>query len=210
MRLQGRRNPYVAREGIPFILAALGLAWLSWWYLPAAFVAIPLAATLVLYLVFRDPLRSIPSAALGVVSPVDGVVTEIEALESGAPQGAAHRIAIAVDALGTYTARSPAEGTVCDLGRAEPDAAERFAKKCLWTRTDEGDDVVMAFRGYRLGLPPKAFVRYGERLGQGERCAYLRLVRFVDVYLPIDGKVAVEVGDRVVGGSELIGSVPHH
>lgn len=208
--MQGRRNPYVAQEGIPFLIAALGLVWATWWYLPPWFVAIPLALLVVLYLVFRDPLRAIPSSALGVVSPVDGTVTEVEVLESGAPQGAAHRIAIEVDALGTYTARCPSEGTVRDLAGADPSAVDRFKGKCLWTRTDEGDDVVMAFRDYRLGLPPKAFVRYGERLGQGERCAYLRLVKFVDVYLPIDGKVAVAPGDAVVGGSALIGSVPHH
>lgn len=208
--MQGRRNPYVAREGIPFILAAFGLAWAAWWYLPPGFVAIPLALVVVLYLVFRDPRRAIPSSALGVVSPVDGKVSEVETLESGAPQGAAHRIAIEIDALGSYTARSPAEGMVLDLSRANPDAPDRFTGKCLWTRTDEGDDVVTSFRDYRFGLPPKAFVRYGERLGQGERCAYLRLVKYVDVYLPVDGKVAVEPGDTVVAGADLIGSVPHH
>jgi len=210
VRLQGRRNPYVAREGIPFLLASLGLAWLAWWYLPVAFVAIPLALTVVLFLVFRDPLRTVPPSALGVVSPVDGIVIEVETVETGAPQGAAHRVSIEVDAMGTYTARSPAEGSVVDLASANPEARSGFRGKCLWIRTDEGDDVVMAFRGFRLGLAPKAFVRYGERLGQGQRSAYLRLVRHVDVYLPIDGKTAVTPGTRVVGGSDLIGSVPHH
>ena len=74
----GRRNPFVAREGIPFLLASLFLIWAAWRYLPDAWIALPIALTVVLFLVFRDPVRSIPPSALGVVSPVDGKVVELE------------------------------------------------------------------------------------------------------------------------------------
>ena len=65
------------------------------------------------------------------------------------------------------------------------------------------------FSGYRFGLAPRSFIRYGERVGQGQRCAYLRLTRLAEVHLPIDGKVLVEPGQVVRGGSDLIGKVPH-
>ncbi len=151
-----------------------------------------------LLLVFRDPIRDVPSVALGVVSPVDGTVVEVSQLNSGEIGKPAHRILIRVNSLGTYTARSPAEGKILDLG-----------KSALWVQTDEGDDVVMKFAGYRFGLAPRSFARYGERLGQGQRCAYLRLTRFAEVQIPIDSKVLVEAGQRVVAGSDLLGSVPN-
>jgi phosphatidylserine decarboxylase len=68
---------------------------------------------------------------------------------------------------------------------------------------------VLQFHGYRLGLAPRSFIRFGERIGQGHRCAYLRLAQYADVYIPIDGKVLVEPGQQVVAGTDLIGTVPH-
>jgi phosphatidylserine decarboxylase len=69
--------------------------------------------------------------------------------------------------------------------------------------------VVLQFDGYRLGLAPRSFVRFGERVGQGQRCAYLRLVRYAEVHLPIRSKVLVEPGQLLLAGSDLIGKVPH-
>ena len=40
------------------------------------------------------------------------------------------------------------------------------------------------FPGGTRGFAPKAFVRYGERVGQGQRFAYLRLAPRAEVYLP--------------------------
>lgn len=79
----------------------------------------------------------------------------------------------------------------------------------LWLRTDENDDVVLQFHGYRFGLAPQAFLGYGERVGQGQRCAYLRLARFAEVQLPINGRVLVTVGQQVVAGSDLLAKLPH-
>jgi phosphatidylserine decarboxylase len=76
-------------------------------------------------------------------------------------------------------------------------------------RNDEGDDVVLQFGGYRLGLAPRSFIRFGERIGQGHRCAYLRLAKFADVYMPINGKVLVKPGQQLTAGTDLIGMVPH-
>lgn len=158
----------------------------------------PSAVIVLLYLIFRDPIRDVPSVALGVVSPVDGKVVEVLDLEKGVLDVAAHKIVIAVDSWGTYTARSPVEGKIMNLGQS-----------ALWVKTDEGDDVVLTFSGYRFGLPPRSFARFGERLGQGQRCAYLRLARFAEVQIPIDGTVAVAVGDDVLAGTDILGSVPN-
>ena len=80
----------------------------------------------------------------------------------------------------------------------------------LWLHTDEGDDVVLQFAGYRFGLAPRSFMRFGERVGQGQRCAYLRLTRVAELHLPVATKVLVAPGDTVVAGTSLIGRVPVH
>ncbi len=162
-----------------------------------------------MYLLFRDPLREVPSVALGVVSPADGEVILVETTDKCVVQGNAYRIRIRVNSLGTYTARSPIEGKVMDLHSREQGIGPDCPANALWVRNDEGDDVVLQFGGYRLGLAPRSFIRFGERIGQGHRCAYLRLAKFADVYMPINGKVLVKPGQRLTAGTDLIGMVPH-
>ncbi|HNP64414.1 MAG TPA: hypothetical protein PKH39_10820 [Woeseiaceae bacterium] len=195
--MQGRRNPFVAREGLPLLVATLASAVLLIRYSDPWLALAPTAVFIMLYFVFRDPKRVMPSVALGVVSPVDGEVLEVGSIEAGDTGLPALRVVIAVDSLGTYTARSPVEGIIKDMG-----------SKAMWLQTDEGVDVTLKFRGHRLGLAPRAFGRFGERLGQGQRCAYLRLTRIAEVQWPDNGKVSVEIGQTVRAGIDLIGTVP--
>jgi phosphatidylserine decarboxylase len=207
--LEGRRNPFVAREGVPFLAIAAVAFLLALRYLDIA-VAFALALLFfVLVLIFRDPRRGIPASPLGVVSPVDGQVVDVDLADKGVLQGEAHRVRIRIDSFGTYTARAPVEGKIMDLRSINGDKVVDYETNALWLQTDEGDDVVLQFRGFRFGLAPKSFVRFGERVGQGQRCAYLRLTRFAEVHLPIESTVLVKPGQVVVAGADLIGKVPH-
>jgi len=195
--LHGRRNPFVAEEGLLPIAITFVLAIVLFRYVDPLLAIIPGVLLVLLTMVFRDPHRVVPSVALGVFSPVDGEVVAVEKMDKGETGVPALRILIKIDSLGTYTARSPVEGYIKDLG-----------KKALWVQTDEGQDVVLKFNGNWLGLAPRAFAKFGERLGQGQRCAYLRLARVAEIQLPIDGKVLVEPGQRVLAGTDVIGNVP--
>jgi phosphatidylserine decarboxylase len=207
--LQGRRNPFVAHEGIPFLLISILLCWLSFRYVGIVVQAGAIILVVFLFLIFRDPRRRIPAVPLGVVSPVDGVVVKVDLADKGVLQGEAHRVVVRINSLGTYTARCPVEGKIMDLQSVAANEVVDYRTNALWVQTDEGDDVVLQFHGYRFGMAPKSFVRFGERLGQGTRCAYLRLARLAEVHLPIDGKVLVEPGQRVVAGRDLLGKLPH-
>ena len=202
-----RRNPFVSPEGIPFVVAAAVALAVSLLYV-GTLPAVAAALLLVVFgLVFRDPRRRIPASPLGVVSPVDGRIVSVSETDAGVLPGAARVIRIRVDGLGTYTARSPVEGKVMDLAAAGAAAVPGI--RALWLQTDEGDDVVLKFTGYRFGLAPKSLLGFGERVGQGQRCAYLRWTRFAEVQLPATSRVMVEPGQPVIAGSELVGKLPH-
>jgi len=170
---------------------------------------LPLAALVLLFLLFRDPRRFVPPVALGIVSPVDGEIVEVDITNRCVVQGQAHRVRIRINPWGTYTARSPIEGRVMDLHSRAEGVGPDCPANAFWVETDEGDSVVLQFHDYRFGLPPKSFVRLGDRIGQGNRCAYIRLARFAELTLPIDGKVYVKVGQTVTAGTDVIGAVPH-
>jgi len=206
--MEGRRNPFVAREGLPFLISA-GIAFgLAVRYLDVIFAVVAALLGVMLYLVFRDPRRDVPASPLGVVSPVDGRVVEVGLTDKGVFQGEAHRVRISIDSLGTYTARAPVEGKIMDLRSVARDNVVDYRTNAMWIRTDENDDIVLEFDGYRMGLAPQSFVRFGERVGQGQRSAYLRLTRFAEVHMPIDSKILVEPGQILIAGADLIGKLP--
>ena len=178
-------------------------------FLDVLFAAAIAGTFFVLFLVFRDPQRVIPASPLGVVSPVDGRVVKIDRADQGVLQGEAHRVHIRINSLGTYTARSPVEGQIKDLRSVASERVGEYRTNALWVRTDEGDDVVLQFRGYRFGLAPKSFIGFGQRVGQGQRCAYLRLTRIAEVHLPIETKIFVKPGDLLLAGTDLIGKLTH-
>jgi phosphatidylserine decarboxylase len=190
------------------MVAAIVGMWLAFCYLGPVYLLGPGALFVLLWLIFRDPRRQIPAIPLGVVSPVDGRVTAVDLVDRGVVQGEAHRIFISIDMLGTYTARCPVEGVIKDLNTLAAEKVVDYRTNALWVQTDEGDSVVLQFHGYRLRLAPSAFVRYGERIGQGQRCAYLRLTGVAEVHLPIAGRVLVEPGQRVTAGLDVIGRLP--
>ena len=207
--MKGRRNSLVAREGIPILLSCVALTGLCG-YLFAWYAAIPPAVVLLILLfLFQDPRRKVPSHPLAAVSPVDGTVISVKTIDSEVIEASAHQVTLRIDSFGTYTARCPVEGVLLDYhDLAESKRADTHVPG-LWVRTDEGDDVVLQFHGHRFGLVPRSFARYGERLGQGQRCAFLRLTRFAEVFLPINSRINVQPGQHVLAGSDILGTLPH-
>ncbi len=196
--------PRLATEGIPFIAAALiagGAALHSagtWTLGPTLSVVVLLVA------LFRDPRRDVPAEPLGVLAPSDGTVREITPVESGVIKRRAIRIVLSVNNLGAYTARSPIEGKVLDPRDNLSEVSRALGVSGMWVRSDEGDDVVILFHGPRFVGSPRAFVRYGERVGQGQRFGYLRLARRAEIYVPSNARVRVAPGDRVRAGIDVL------
>jgi phosphatidylserine decarboxylase len=209
-RVRGKRYPFIAPEGVPFLALSIALLVGAWWYLDVWLTAAAGILLALLYLVFRDPRRKVPALPLGVVSPVDGRVVSVELTDRGVLQGEAHIVRVRVNALGTYTARAPVEGKIMDLRSVGDGGVTDYRTNAMWIRTDEGDDVVLQFDGYRLGLAPRSTIGFGERVGQGQRCAYLRLVRYAEVHMPVGAKVLVGPGQTVVAGTAVVGQLPYH
>jgi phosphatidylserine decarboxylase len=208
MQLIDRSKSFVAGEGVPVLLGLAVLAAAAWYFGAHGYALLAAALLAFGFLAFRDPRREISTAPLGIVSPVDGRVVEAGDTGEGVLGGKVHRIVIRVNPFGTYTARCPVEGKVMDLHCERAGDAAASGAGGLWLHTDEGNDVLLRFRGHRFGLVPDAIVGYGARVGQGQRCAYLRWTRFADVELPAAGRVAVSEGQEVEAGSDVLAHLP--
>lgn len=203
------RSPLIAREGWPFI-ATLGL--LVIWSASAqnlVLAAFSLPLMVLAVLVFRDPARDIPAEPRAVLSPVDGRVTAVEYTDRGCLEREATRISIRIDNFGAYTVRAPVEGKVYNLQDNFAAGSRLLGMSGLWLHTDEADDVVLLMDGPRLFGRPAALVGYGQRLGQGQRCAYVRLATRAQVFLPLRCGIKVSRGDRVRAGSDVLAMLIH-
>ena len=53
------------------------------------------------------------------------------------------------------------------------------------------------------------YLHSGERVGQGQRCGYFYFGGVIDVFLPLESKVQVEVGQYVQSGSSVLAQLIH-
>ena len=203
------RHPFVAREGWVFLAGALLLAALGMVGLGLV-AALPLLA-LVLFLAFlyRDPARKIPAVPLGVVCPADGWVDDIQQTQDPFNERPCHRLTIRMRPFGVYSLRGPIEGKIIKLWSPEADTPAAERRYALWLQTDEGDDIVWAIRSGHVKAKPHCYVQPGERIGQGQRCGFLFLGGTVEVYLPINSRLQVAVGDRLVAGESILATLVH-
>lgn len=200
-----------SREGWFPLLLLLCLGAVVWHFVGWSWsIPFGLLALLVLFM-FRDPERDIPSNPLAVVSPADGRISAIEHLADPYLDRTAIRVQIDMFRTGVYATRSPVEGKMLEPRIADGKAATLPANTPhgVWIKTDEGDDLVMAVNRGPLGNAPKCSVRFGERVGQGQRCGYLHLGGRVQLYLPENSRVLVNIADQVNAGKDVIANLVH-
>jgi phosphatidylserine decarboxylase len=207
--MPSNRYPFIAQEAWPFLFVLLGLAVLAQFFLgPTAFVLLLVIFAIFVYL-FRDPYQEIPSSPLAVLSPVYGVVTLIEEAEEIRLHAKTMRIQITMRPYDIYSLRGPIEGKVMEQWCSRPDKNESRRHFDFYLKSDEGDNVVTAIRLRDIIQKFHVYMHTGERVGQGQRCGYLYFGGLVDVFLPLESKIKVEVGQHVKSGSTILANLIH-
>lgn len=204
-----RRISFVAGEGWPLLLAVALATAIAWRAGHNGIALVAGALLLLLYFLFRDPVREVPPLPLAVVAPVDGRVKSVDRCPECSLPGDWIRITIHANHLGAYTVRAPIEGTIHSVRQMVRENGGGDAPRGLWLRSEEDDDVVLLFPGRNRLTRPQTFVGYGERLGQGQRFAWLRLAHRAEVYVPSGSRVLVKPRERVLAGSGVLAELVH-
>ncbi len=203
----------MVRDGLPFVfvplLAACLAAAFGLWY-----VALPLLLlTGFMAYFFRDPRRAVLTDASIVVSPADGRVTRVAQIEPGT----AHTgtvVSIFLSPFDVHINRAPVAGEITDVtyqkGRfviaTREDASLVNEQNAL---TIKGEHVTVICKQI-AGVLARRIVCWkhaGERVALGERFGLIKFSSRTDLILPPEVEVTVRVGDRVRGGTSLIGRV---
>jgi len=199
----------IVKESIPYIvvplLLAAGAALLGFWWV-AAFL---LLVTLFMAFFFRDPKRVPPSDPDVVVSPADGKVTRI------GPAGADSTVvSIFLSPLDVHINRSPIPGKIVDVLYSPGKFLMATNEKASLVNeqnalTIQGEKITVVCKQI-AGILARRIVCWkaeGDSLGLGERFGMIKFSSRTDVLLPANVRVTVKEGDRVRGGTTVIGRI---
>jgi phosphatidylserine decarboxylase len=205
-------HPLIAREGWPFLAAALAaallVAWAAgfWWSLP-----LWLAALFVLQF-FRDPPRDVPDDLRAVVSPADGRIVAVEKARDPWLERDALKISVFMNVFNVHSNRSPVEGTVRErwyrpgrfVNAALDKASLENERNALWLRTRSGADVTCVQIAGLVARRILCYVGAGAELARGERFGFIRFGSRVDLYLPVDAQAVAALGDKVFAAESVL------
>jgi phosphatidylserine decarboxylase len=201
----------IDRAGLPFIAAAavpaVGCATARRYGWAASFA---LLGGFFAYF-FRDPDRNVPDAPGLVVAPADGrVIVAGPADPATSPPGLWQQIAIFLSPLDVHINRSPAEGCVTRIeykpGRFLPAYDARAGaneQNEVWL--DAGGTTIV-FRQVVGVLARRIVCRIaeGQRVARGQRVGLMKFGSRMDVFVPPEAELLVNVGHAVVAGETVL------
>jgi phosphatidylserine decarboxylase len=210
--MTNNKYPLLAREGWGHVGYALSAAIVMHW-IGGFWLALPfwLAVAFVLQF-FRDPPRAIPDEAGALVCPADGKVIAVDEVEDPYLKRPARRISIFMNVFNVHSNRMPADGEVKDrwyhpgsfLNAALDKASRDNERNALWIRTADGQDLVVVQVAGLIARRILCYARPGDKVARGQRYGFIRFGSRVDVYMPLESKPAVALGDKVHGGSRIL------
>ena len=198
----------IVKESIPYIvvpvLLAAAAAVLGFWYVAGIFFLV----ALFMAFFFRDPKREPPSDPDIVVSPADGKVTRVGAVESGTV------VSIFLSPLDVHINRSPIPGKIVDVLYSPGKFLMATNEKASLVNeqnalTIQGEKITVVCKQI-AGILARRIVCWkatGDSLGLGERFGMIKFSSRTDVLLPANVRVTVKEGDRVRGGITVIGRI---
>lgn len=205
-------HPIIAREGWPFIAGAVMIAlliniYVSWlWAIPFWIIAV-----FVLQF-FRDPPRNIPELTNAILAPADGRIVAVEKLLDPYLERDAIKISVFMNVFNVHSNRSPVDGEIRDkwyspgkfINADLPKASLNNERNALWIKTGQGADVTCVQVAGLIARRILCSANTGDHLNRGQRFGFIRFGSRVDVYLPTDVKINVNIGDKVYATSSIL------
>ena len=203
----------MVRDGIIYVLVpgVLAIVAIILGYWPIGLLFGVLTAFMAFF--FRDPRREPPTDENVVVSPADGRVTRVQRVDQESDDSAT-LVSIFLSPFDVHINRAPIAGEITRVA---------YMKGKFLIATDETASVVneqnsLTIEGEKItvvckqiaGIVARRIVCWkhaGEHVALGERFGLIKFSSRTDIVMPANVTVSVKKGDRVKGGTSIIGRI---
>jgi len=163
---------------------------------------------------FRDPVRSIPSEKSIIIAPADGKVVKIENINDSNVGESSQLVSIFLNVFNVHVNRVPVDGFVESVERKHG----KFLAAFNHIASDENEQVITIINNesgkYKVkqiaGLIARRILCYAKqdmKLNKGDRLGFIRFGSRTDIIMPEKITLKVEVGQKVIGGETIIGTL---
>jgi len=217
----------IHREGhtVLFILLIVlfGLNWLVFSYYPESPLVqnSAILVSVIFYLLilqfFRNPVFDITPNTKHVLAPADGKVVVIEETEETEYFKARKKqISIFMSPVNVHVNRAPVSGIISFfkyhpgkyLVAWHPKSSTENERTTVAVKMQNGAEVVFRQIAGALARRIKWYIQEGQKIEQGQEFGFIKFGSRVDIFLPLDAKVTVKIGEITKGGRTIIAELP--
>jgi phosphatidylserine decarboxylase len=205
-------HPFLAKEGWPFIAISLFITLLIY-YLGNFWITLPfILISIFIIQFFRDPKREIPLDMGAILSPADGKIICVEQSIDVYQNKEAIKVSIFMNVFNVHSNRSPVDGEVVSLQYYPGKFVNADFDKAS-TENERNAMIIKTTTNYKItvvqvaGLIARRILCYtgvGNLLARGERYGFIRFGSRVDLYLPLNAKILVTIGQNVKATETIV------
>ncbi len=201
------------------VLILLGINALTYFLFAGNSLAVGLMAVVSLVLFglvlqfFRVPTRVLTVSDRQVVAPADGTVVVIEETTEGEYFKAPRRqISIFMSPLNVHVNRNPVTGTVRYfryfpgkyLVAWHPKSSTENERTTIVVQAKNGAEILFRQIAGAMARRIVWYVKEGQAVEQSQEFGFIKFGSRVDVFLPLDATINVNIGDKTKGGVTVL------
>jgi len=211
-----RRFPIVP-EGMRFIIPLAVISAILWGLGFPIWAGFFTLLTLFVTYFFRDPERVIPAAEKAVLSPADGKVVQVQpCVEERFLKGPAVKISVFMSVFNVHVNRNPLTGRIVASAyargkflRADLNQASAWNEQnALLVETAEGARLLVVQIAGLIARRIVCWVKNGDAVERGRRFGLIRFGSRLDIYLPENTTLQVQLGQKALAGQTILGYLP--
>lgn len=203
--------PSIAKEGLPFLGAAFAISILvSFFYFELSWLF--WIITIFILQFFRDPPRTIPQDKNAILSGADGKVIAIEKTDDPYYMRKSIKVSVFMNVFNVHSNKAPCQGKIIKKNyypgkflNAALSKASLENERCALVieRNDKKIITCVQIAGL-IARRILCYKNYNELISAGERYGFIRFGSRVDLYLPVDALIKVELGQKVKNAETII------
>jgi len=184
-------------------------------WLQSLIVIVSVVFLMLLVWFFRNPTRAVVPDDSVILSAADGKVVVIEeVLEKEYFKDKRIQVSIFMSPLNVHANRYPISGTVNYfryhpgkyLVAWHPKSSELNERTTLVIKGTQGREILVRQIAGAVARRIVSYASEGKQVLQGDELGFIKFGSRVDLFLPLNTKIRVKIGDKAVGNVTVIGN----